>query len=228
MSAMRLAVFALAWFVLVVGGRWLIWYHRPLDRLRAVVPGRIYISAMPTYRGLEIAQSRLSFRTIVNVFNENSPQRSPRLAEELRFVRERGLRYWSSPGDPLRADEFLDWNLKLAQDPRAWPMLVHCHGCMDRSPAWMGIYRFLVQGRPLAEILQEIEAHRGLRPKASVTLLYNRVLSQRAPERYASDPVGRQLLRNANGTPDPFYEHLRAAQEARGRTESTPRLSRSP
>ncbi len=52
--------------------------------------------------------------------------------------------------------------LALAQDPSAWPILVHCHGCMDRSPAWMGIYRFVVQGRPLLEVMQEIERHRGL------------------------------------------------------------------
>ena len=55
-----------------------------------------------------------------------------------------------SPSDPLEADAFLDLTLRLAQDPDAWPVLVHCHGCMDRSPAWMGIYRFLVEGRPLA------------------------------------------------------------------------------
>jgi len=93
--------------------------------------------------------------------------------------------------------------LALAQDPSAWPILVHCHASMDRSPAWMGLYRFVVQGWPLADALREIERHRGLRPKASVTLLYNRVLPQLAPERSALDPTVPVLRECAAGTADP-------------------------
>jgi hypothetical protein len=78
----------------------------------------------------------------------------------------------------------------------------------------MGLYRFLVQGRPLDEILREIEGHRGSRPKASVTLVYNRVLADRAPERYAADPTAQELLRNANGAVDIYYEKVREALEA--------------
>ncbi len=101
----------------------------------------------------------------------------------------------SSPSDPSEAasSAFLDQTLALARDPSAWPILVHCHGCMDRSPAWMGIYRFVVQDRPLIEIMQEIERHRGYRPKASVTLLYNRVLPPRAGARYWADPTATLL-----------------------------------
>ncbi len=214
-----------SWWILVLGGIWMTWFHRPLERLRAVVPGKIYISAMPTRRGLEIAQSRHHFRTIINVFNEDTSQRSPLLPDELRFVREHGLNYYGSPNDPLQADAFLDKTLELAQDPRAWPILVHCHGCMDRSPAWMGIYRFVVQGYPLVEILREIEAHRGLRPKASVTLLYNRVLEPRAPKHYAEDPLAKLLNQCASGTVDPYYEQIRIATERRLKSSPAERLS---
>jgi predicted protein tyrosine phosphatase len=194
-----------AWLALVIAAVWLSWYHRPLARLRVVVPDRIYISAMPSARGLELAQNRHAFRTIINLFPEDTPQRSPLLPDELRFAREHGIRYVGSPSDPSEAaaSAFLDQTLALAQDPRAWPILVHCHGCMDRSPAWMGIYRFVIQGKPLLEIMQEIERHRGYRPKASVVLLYNRVLPQRASSRYWSDPTAGILRRCAEGTPDP-------------------------
>ena len=74
---------------------------------------------------------------------------------------------------------------------------------MDRSPAWVGLYRFVIQGWPLADALRELEHHRGLRPKASVTLLYNRMLPQLAPERCASDPTARLLREYAAGTVDP-------------------------
>ena len=66
-----------AWLLLVVGAIDLTWYHRPLARLRAIEPGKIYMSAMPTSRGLEVDQRRLRFRTIINLFPEDTAQGSP-------------------------------------------------------------------------------------------------------------------------------------------------------
>jgi hypothetical protein len=222
--ALSLSVTAVGWLVLVVGGVAVTWYHRPLSRLRTVEPGKIYISAMPTKRGLEVAQARHHFKTIINLFPEDTPLRSPILPDELEFAKKHGIHYLGSPSDELSSDRFLDETLALARDPNAWPILVHCHGCMDRTPAWMGIYRFVVQGKPLKEILTEIEQHRGHRPKASVTLLYNRVLAPRAPEHYAQDPTAKVLQKNAEGTIDPA---LRFTEERRRRANqaTTPRVS---
>jgi len=195
-----------SWLVLVVAAIALTWYHRPLARLKVVEPGRIYISAMPTLRGLEVAQARHPIRTIINLFPEDTPLASPLLPDELKFAREHGIRYVGSPSDPSEAasSAFLDQTLALAQDPSAWPILVHCHGCMDRSPAWMGIYKFVVKKQPLRKVMQEIERHRGYRPKASVVLLYNRVLPPRAGERYWTDPTAALLRECAAGTRDPM------------------------
>jgi hypothetical protein len=196
--------FAMACGLLVLSGVGLTAYHRPISRLRAVVPGKIYIGAMPSYLGLSIEQERLHFRTIIDLFDESSTQASPHHEDELRFVREHGLGYLGSPSDGMESDRFLDETLAIARDPDAWPILVHCHGCMDRSPAWMGIYRFLVEGRPLAEVFREIERHRGSRPKAVVTLQYNRKLPPRAPGRFEADPTAQVLRRCVEGTRDPF------------------------
>jgi hypothetical protein len=217
-----------SWLVLVVGGIWVTWYHRPLARLHTVVPGKIYLSAMPTEQGLEIAQSRHHFKTIINLFPEDSAYRSDRLPEELRFAEQHGIRYMGSPSEEAESSSFLDETLAVAQDPAAWPILVHCHGCMDRSPAWMGIYRFVVEGRPLNEIMKEIESHRGYRPKASVTLLYNRVLPPRAPERYAKDPTAALLKRCAHGVvdiPPRVSEHANVSEHAKAEANPTPRSS---
>jgi protein tyrosine phosphatase (PTP) superfamily phosphohydrolase (DUF442 family) len=204
-----------AWFALVVAGIGLTWYHRPLARLRTVVPGKIYISAMPTPRGLEVAYGRHPFKTIINLFPEDTPLTSPLYPAERAFARAHGIHYIVSPSDVASSDAFLDETLRLAQDPSAWPILVHCHACMDRTPAWMGIYRFVVEGRPLDDIFREIEAHRGYRPKASVFLLYNRVLPQRAPERYVRDPAAALVRRSTAGTYDPFQDEVRAERERR-------------
>ncbi|AGA26561.1 protein-tyrosine phosphatase family protein [Singulisphaera acidiphila] len=223
--ATSLGLSSLVWFALVAGGIGLTWYHRPLSRLRTIVPGKIYISAMPTKRGLEVAQGRHHFKTIINLFPEDTPLRSPILPDELQFAKENGIQYVGSPADEESSNQFLDQTLALAQDPNAWPILVHCHGCMDRTPAWMGIYRFIVQGKPLNEILAEIEGHRGYRPKASVTLLYNRVLPPRAPERYAADPTAKLLKECAKGTPDPALQ-AKGARRRRANQEAVPRVSR--
>ncbi len=207
---------SLACGVLIACGIRVTWLHRPLERLHAVVPGKIYISAMPSYEGLKIEQRRLHFKTIVNLFPEETSQRSARLPEELRFVRDEGIFYVPSPGPEGDADAFLKYTLGLAQDPDRWPMLIHCHGCMDRSPAWMGIYRYAVQGRPLLEIYREIEAHRGHRPKATVTLLYNHALPLVAADRHASDPMARKLKEFARDSDDPYGPKKRVA-ETQGR-----------
>lgn len=198
----------------VAVGLSVVWYHRPIGRFKESVPGKIFICAMPTYRGLEVVQRRHGFKTIINLFPEHTERRSPHFPDEVRFAREHGINYVLSPEDPNESEAFLDRTLAIAQDPDAWPILVHCHGCMDRTPAWLGIYRFLIEGRPLDEIVSQIEQHRGYRPKASVTLLYNHALRKRAPERYLADPTGRQLIANAKDSPTP-YDEPRGADEPR-------------
>jgi hypothetical protein len=198
-----LAVMLVTWLMLDFTGRGIFWFQRPIHRLREVVPGRLYLSAMPTYKGLDLAYERHHFRTIVNLFPEHTNERSPFLADEIRFAREHGIHYLGTdPGDPT-GEAFVAQTLELARNPSAWPMLVHCHASMDRSPAWMGLYRFVVEGWPLADALREVERHRGLRPKASVTLLYNRILPKLAADRSAHDPTAALLRANAAGTSDP-------------------------
>ena len=210
----------LLWLGLDFTGRGILWHQRPLHRLREVVPGRIYLSAMPTYQGLELAQERHHFRTIINLFPEHTPERSPLWPDEVRFAHEHGLNYvGNEPGDDPSGESFIAQTLTLAQDPSTWPILVHCHASMDRSPAWMGLYRFVVQGWPLADALREIERHRGLRPKASVTLLYNRVLPRLAPERSALDPTVPFLRECAAGTADPVAEVI-ASPASKNRQDS--------
>jgi predicted protein tyrosine phosphatase len=225
---LALPLVLLAWLALDFTGRGLFWYQRPLRRLREIVPGRVYLSAMPTYRGLELAQERHHFRTIINLFPEFTPEKSPHWPDEVRFAREHGIRYIGTEPDDPTGENFVIRTIAIARDPSAWPILVHCHASMDRSPAWTGIYRFVVQGWSLADAIREIEHHRGLRPAASVTLLYNRVLPRLAPERWSADPTAALLVQCAAGTVDPAVR-MAARPEGRddaagtARTEAPPR-----
>ncbi len=194
------------WLLLDFTGRGLFWYQRPLRRLREVVPGKVYISAMPSYWGLELAQKRHHFRTIVNLFPEYVDLTSPDLPDELRFAREHQINIVGNFNNELTGEDYVALALQIAQDPESWPVLVHCHASMDRSPAWMGIYLFVVQGWSLADAIREVEHHRGDWPRASVTLLYNRVLPVLAPERYKNDPTAALLRECAAGTVDPVAQ----------------------
>lgn len=197
-------------FVLTLGliwvGRGVIWFHRPIDRLFEAVPGRIFTSGMPTYEGLALAHARQPFKTIINLFPEDTPLRSPHFPDELRFARENGIAYVAAPADPQEAEAFVRGTLDIARDPAAWPILIHCHAGMDRTPAWLGLYRFVVEGRPLDVVLREIEQHRGCRPKATVTLMYNFYLPRLDAARNATDPTAALLRDNARDVLEPGSE----------------------
>ena len=181
---------------------------------------------MPTYQGLVLAQQRHHFRTIVNLFPEHTPEGSPLFPEEFRFAREHGINYvGNEQGDDQSGEAFIAQTLALAQNPSAWPILVHCHASMDRSPAWMGLYRFVVQGWPLADALREIECHRGLRPKASVTLLYNRVLPSSPPSARHTTLPWLSCVNAPQARPIPLLESFQVLPSRPGKT---PRLSKRP
>ena len=105
----------------------------------------------------------------------------------------------NTSSDGSGGEEFVAQTIELARDPKSWPVLVHCHASMDRSPAWMGIYRFVIEGWPLADALREIERHRGLRPKAAVTVLYTHILPLMAPRAVPQDPTFALLKEYAAG-----------------------------
>ncbi|AMV39660.1 hypothetical protein [Planctomyces sp. SH-PL62] len=207
-------------------GRGIFWYQRPIARLREIIPGRLYLSAMPTYRGLKIAQERHHFKTIINLFPEFTPEGSPHWPDEQRFSREHGITLYNQPPEDPTGVRCVPETLEFANQPENWPVLVHCHASMDRSPAWVGMYRFANQGWPLADAIREIEQHRGSRPKSSVTLLYNRMLPRLAPERAAEDPTALLLRENAVGTPDPLEQLLKrlgaSAPQAAANVEAPP------
>ena len=101
-----------------VTGRGVFWYQRPIARLREVIPGRLYLSAMPTYLGLKLAQERYHFRTIINLYPEYTPEQSPHWQDELRFTREHGLKYAGNESrDGTGGEEFVAQTLELSRDP---------------------------------------------------------------------------------------------------------------
>ncbi|MBI1325562.1 protein tyrosine phosphatase [bacterium] len=189
---LRKGVIGLAVLGIIQAGFYVHWLHWPIPRLKVIVPGQLYASAMPPPDGLALAYSRHGFKTIINLFNEDTPQRHRDYPAERAFAEKHGIRYIRADASS-QGEAFVRKTLEAARDPNNWPVLVHCHGNMDRTPAWVGIYRFIDQGWSMRDILAAIERHRGYRPKGGVTVLYSDVLPVLEPDRWNADPVACQL-----------------------------------
>ena len=190
--------------LLVAFGGFGFWHHRPLGRFKEVEAGRLYMSAMPTAEGLELAHARHGFKTIINLFPEATLGRHPDSEAEQRFAWTHGIRYLESPGRVELNGAFLRETLDLTRDPAAWPILVHCHACMDRTPAWVGFFRYREKGWELKEVWKAIEQHRGLRPKATVFLLYHHVIPRLGVTWPDPAPFTAWLAGLTRGVPDPY------------------------
>lgn len=204
-------------FAVIQAGYYVHWLHWPISRLKVVVPGQLYCSAMPSPEGLAVAHARHGFKTIINLFNEDTPQRHRDYPAELAFAEANGIRYVRADGSSQGVD-FVRKTLEIARDPQNWPVLVHCHGNMDRTPAWVGIYRFTDLKWSMREVLAAIERHRGYRPKGGVTILYDDVLPQLAPERWQDDTVARKLEEYGRE-----YERIQNATAVAGKESETSR-----
>ncbi|MEI7921919.1 MAG: protein tyrosine phosphatase [Planctomycetota bacterium] len=195
----RLALSSLSLVFLVIqAGFYLHWLHWPIPRFKVVIPGQIYVSAMPPPSGLALANDRHHFKTIINLFNEDTPLRHPNFPAELAYAESHGIRYIRAQGKSY-GSAYVQSTFDEVRKPENWPVLVHCHGNMDRTPAWLGMYRFIDQSWSLADVLAAIERHRGYRPKGGTTILYNDVLPILAPDRWATDPTAKRLVQNAHG-----------------------------
>lgn len=183
---------AVAVFLIIQGGYYLHWLHWPIPRLKVAIPGQLYFSAMPPPKGLALANERHHFKTIINLFNEDTPLRHPDYPAEFAYAKANGIKYVRADGT-MYGEDFIESTFAVARNPENWPVLVHCHGNMDRTPAWVGMFRFHFQGWNLTEVLTAIERHRGYRPKGGVSVLYCDVLSKIDKERWEKDPVARRL-----------------------------------
>lgn len=189
---LRAGAIGLAVLMIIQAGYYVHWLHWPIPRLKVIVPGKLYASAMPPPDGLALAHARHGFKTIINLFNEDTPQRHRDYPAERAYAEKNGILYIRAD-NTLHGEAFVRKTLEAARNPENWPVLVHCHGNMDRTPAWVGIYRFIDLGWPMWDVMAAIERHRGYRPKGGVTVLYTDVLPILAPDLWANDPVASRL-----------------------------------
>jgi tyrosine-protein phosphatase SIW14 len=144
-------------------------------RFREVTPGKFYRSGQFTAGGLRDIVRRYGIRTVINLQEENKDPFMPEawLAEphvrESDLCRELGVRYVVLDGCPeLMTDEqyadgkrpkVIDQYLALLDDPKTYPVLLHCKAGLHRTGRLTAIYRMEYEGWTVDRAMEELKAN---------------------------------------------------------------------
>jgi hypothetical protein len=128
-------------------------------RLREVVPGQVYRSGQLTANGFADACRLHGIRTVVNLqddFPDPDIYRSfldRRTVKESELCHELGVRYVFIGPDlifrkrvPAERPGAIEQFLALMDDPRTYPVLIHCKAGLHRTGCMVAIYRMEYQG----------------------------------------------------------------------------------
>ncbi len=141
-------------------------------RLRVAVPGRLYRSGQLTVAGFADAVHRYGIRSVVNVQQE-FPDPSIRMdyisratIGEQEMCKTFGVKYIHVKPDLISSAEYpkkrpavLDDMLAVYDDPRNYPMLIHCKAGLHRTGLLTALHRVEYQGWTVGEAYRELKAH---------------------------------------------------------------------
>jgi protein tyrosine/serine phosphatase len=141
-------------------------------RFREVEPGRLYRSGQMTAAGFRETIERYRIKTVVNLQHEEPDPVLPenwlgrgKLSESV-LCQQLGVKYvlltpdLLPPGNTVQMEPpaVADW-LKLLDDDRNYPILLHCKAGLHRTGRLTAIYRMQVHGWSAGEALREARAN---------------------------------------------------------------------
>jgi hypothetical protein len=148
------------------------WDYTHAKRLREVTPGHFYRSGEMTADGFVEAKAQLGLNTIVNLQDEFPDPELPwgyfggSTIKESELCRLLGVRYVYIPPDliprrqvPEHRPEAIDRFLTLLDDPRVYPVLIHCRAGLHRTGTMTAVYRMEYCGWSPQQALEELRAN---------------------------------------------------------------------
>ncbi|HLW68951.1 MAG TPA: dual specificity protein phosphatase family protein [Gemmataceae bacterium] len=127
-------------------------YHVYLNRtyrnFRVVHPGLLYRSGQMSQAGLERIIHDYGIRTVITLRDADVPGQLPPDWEEEEYCRKEELWYfrlspkhwWAPEGEPPAAENVKQF-LEIVDNPKYYPILIHCFAGTHRSGAYCAIYR---------------------------------------------------------------------------------------
>jgi protein tyrosine/serine phosphatase len=133
---------------------------------RVVESGVLYRSGQLSIPGLKRILNDYGIRTIVTLRDTYVPGKAPPDLAEENFCRDQELNYvritplgWWSPDGTVPAEEGVRKFLEVMDDPKNYPVHLHCFAGTHRSGAYVAIYRMEYQHWSNAEALAELKAN---------------------------------------------------------------------
>jgi protein tyrosine/serine phosphatase len=140
--------------------------------VREVAPGKVYRSGQLTAEGFTDWVRRLGIKTIIQVQDEfPDPDLNQRFfgggtIKETELCRQLDVRYVYLPPDligrngvPEHRPDAIDKFLAVMDDPKNYPVLIHCRAGLHRTGVLAAVYRMEYDGLSPEEALQELKAH---------------------------------------------------------------------
>lgn len=112
-----------------------------------------YRGAQPTAEGFAKLK-QMGIKTVIDL-------RKDSISEAPEWVRANGMQYINIPLKASRpaTPEQTDYFLKLVNDPKNWPVYVHCKGGRHRTGALTAIYRITHDGWTADQAYKEMKAY---------------------------------------------------------------------
>lgn len=112
-----------------------------------------YRGAQPSAEGFAKLK-QLGVKTVIDL-------RKDSVSEAPEWVRSAGMQYFNIPLKASRpaTPEQTDYFLKLVNDPKNWPVYVHCKGGRHRTGALTAIYRITHDGWTADQAYKEMKAY---------------------------------------------------------------------
>ena len=141
-------------------------------RFRVVTPGRFYRSGCMTAAGLEATIKMYGIRTVINLMEE-SPDPvlqphyfAPASVKESALVTKVGARYIAMTVEYLprhralsEQPETIARYLEILDDPKSYPVLIHCKAGLHRTGVLVALYRMELEGWTKDQALAELRAN---------------------------------------------------------------------
>ena len=128
-----------------------------LPRFDEVVSAKIYRGAQPSEAGFQILASDFKIRTVLDLRNEDQKQ----IDWEHQVVKSLGMDFISVPTSSILSPN--DWDMEYIEDvlenPKHYPIFVHCQHGRDRTGLVIGLYRVLHEKMAPSHAYQEMLDH---------------------------------------------------------------------